>query len=81
MSESVEVFVNGQRVLVPEGATVAVALMIAQQACRVSVRGENRGPLCGMGICFECRASVDGISQRRTCQLLCQPQMKVETIG
>jgi sarcosine oxidase subunit alpha len=32
-----------------------------------------------MGICFECRAKVDGVPHRRTCQLLCQSGMVVET--
>ncbi|MGI4758451.1 MAG: 2Fe-2S iron-sulfur cluster-binding protein [Janthinobacterium lividum] len=32
-----------------------------------------------MGICFECRATVNGVAQRRTCQILCEPGMLVET--
>lgn len=36
---------------------------------RLSVTGEPRGPLCGMGICFECRATIDGKPHVRTCQM------------
>jgi sarcosine oxidase subunit alpha len=71
--------VNGASVSVPAGATVAVAMVIAGQPCRSSVTGEPRGPLCGMGICFECRAVVNGIPHSRTCQLLCEPDMEVKT--
>lgn len=71
--------VNGAPVSVPAGATVAVAMTIARQSCRTSVTGEPRGPLCGMGICFECRAIVDGMPHSRTCQLLCEPEMDVRT--
>lgn len=71
--------VNGVSVSVAEGATVAVAMMIAGQPCRVSVTGEPRGPLCGMGICFECRAVVNGIPHSRSCQLQCEPDMEVRT--
>lgn len=71
--------VNGVSVSVAEGATVAVAMMIAGQPCRVSVTGEPRGPLCGMGICFECRAVVNGILHSRSCQLQCEPDMEVRT--
>ena len=71
--------VNGAIVSVPAGATVAVAMMMAGQPCRSSVIGEPRGPLCGMGICFECRAVVNGIPHSRTCQLLCGPDMEVKT--
>jgi D-hydroxyproline dehydrogenase subunit gamma len=79
MSEQVALSVNGKRVSVPSGATVAVAIMLADEACRKSVTGESRGPLCGMGICFECRAVIDGNPHSRTCQVICQAEMKVRT--
>ena len=46
---------------------------------RRSVTGEPRGPLCGMGICFECRVTVDGRPHVRSCQVLCRPGMEVRT--
>ena len=79
MSSTVSLTVNGSQVSVPAGATVAVAMMIAGQPCRTSVTGEPRGPLCGMGICFECRARVNGVPHSRTCQILCEPGMEVRT--
>jgi len=79
MPSELTVRVNGASVSVPEGATVAVAMVIAGQPCRSSVTGEPRGPLCGMGICFECRAVVNGTPHSRTCQLLCEPDMEVKT--
>jgi sarcosine oxidase subunit alpha len=79
MRSEFNVRVNGASVSVPEGATVAVAMIIAGQPCRRSVTGEPRGPLCGMGICFECRAVVNGMPHSRTCQLLCTPDMEVKT--
>ena len=60
MLSQLTVMVNGAAVVVPAGTTVAVAMAIAGQACRTSVSGEPRGPLCGMGICFECRVAIDG---------------------
>jgi D-hydroxyproline dehydrogenase subunit gamma len=79
MSDHVTVAVNGLQVTVPQGTTVAVAMTIAGQACRTSVNGELRGPLCGMGICFECRVSIDGQAHCRSCQILCEPGMEVRT--
>ena len=73
--------VNGSPVAVPAGATVAVAVAIAGQACRTSVSGEPRGALCGMGICFECRVSINGTRHCRSCQTLCEPGMEVKTDG
>jgi hypothetical protein len=80
-SGTVTLSVNGSPVAVPEGATVAVAVAIAGQACRKSVSGEPRGPLCGMGICFECRVSINGTAHCRSCQILCEPGMEVRTDG
>jgi sarcosine oxidase subunit alpha len=71
--------VNGRQIRVTGSTSVAAAMIAANQACRLSVRGEPRAPLCGMGICMECRATVNGTPHRRTCQLLCTPEMEVVT--
>lgn len=77
MPDSVTVYVNGRAVDVPAGATVAVAVMLSAGACRTSVSGEARAPLCGMGTCFECRVEIGGETQRRSCQVLCWPMMEI----
>jgi sarcosine oxidase subunit alpha len=59
---------------------VSAAVVLAGEAAfRVSVSGEPRGPLCGMGICFECRVTIDGRAHQRACQILCRPGMHVWT--
>ena len=73
------VSVNGLTIQVPEGAMVSTALLQAKAPCRISVSGEPRTALCGMGICFECRAIIDGVPHRRTCQVPCQESMRIET--
>lgn len=73
----VMVLVNGRPVAVPRGASVAVAVLLAGRACRTSVTGEPRAPLCGMGTCFECRVTIDGQAQRRSCQTICRPNMEI----
>ena len=79
MSSPVTLSVNGSPVNVLAGTTVAVAVALAGHACRTSVTGESRGPLCGMGICYECRVSINGVPHCRSCQILCEPGMKVKT--
>ncbi len=72
--------VNGRPVEVPEGAMVSAAVSTAGETrFRRSVSGEPRGPLCGMGICFECRVTVDGRAHVRSCQVPCRPGMEVRT--
>jgi predicted molibdopterin-dependent oxidoreductase YjgC len=71
--------VDGAAVTVSPGTTVAAAVVMAGAATRTSVSGEPRGPLCGMGICFECRVAIDGIPHQRSCQILCAPGLAVTT--
>lgn len=78
-NDSFNITVNGKKVQVNAEISIAAAMMMAGDACRTSVRGEPRGPLCGMGICMECRATVNGQKHQRTCQLMCAPAMDVTT--
>ncbi len=76
------VTVNGIPVSVPAGAMVSAAMALAGiSTFRRSVTGEPRGPLCGMGICFECRVTVNGREHVRSCQLPCEEGMEVRTDG
>lgn len=71
---------NGVMHEVEEGWTVAAALWnLGIWGVRRSVTGEMRGPVCGMGVCFECRAEVDGERHVRTCMVSCREGMGVRT--
>jgi sarcosine oxidase subunit alpha len=72
--------VNGKPVTVPAGAMVSTAIAAAGfDLFRRSVTGQPRGPLCGMGICFECRVTVGGRQHVRSCQTACASGMEVQT--
>jgi sarcosine oxidase subunit alpha len=80
MPERVTLTVNGRPVRVPRGTVVAAAVALAEETrFRRSVRGEARGPLCGMGICFECRVTVNGEPHVRACLVCCAEGMEVRT--
>ncbi|HUA16848.1 MAG TPA: 2Fe-2S iron-sulfur cluster-binding protein [Verrucomicrobiae bacterium] len=79
MPEEITLTVNGFPVRVPSGATVAVAVVSAGQACRKSVTGQPRSAFCGMGICYECRVTIDGRHHCRSCQIVSTPGMDVRT--
>lgn len=77
---SVVVQVNGRAITLTQGCTVAAALALAgMPAARTSVSGQERTPLCGMGICQECRVRING-QVRLACQTLCVPGMQVERL-
>jgi predicted molibdopterin-dependent oxidoreductase YjgC len=79
-TSSVVLQVNGRAVTVTQGVTVAAALALAAMPItRSSVSGQARAPLCGMGICQECRVRVNG-HVRLACQTLCAAGMQVERL-
>jgi D-hydroxyproline dehydrogenase subunit gamma len=78
--ETVRVVVNGVEVLMPAGSMVSAAIVKAGATMfRRSVTGEPRAPLCGIGICFECRVTIDGDAHCRSCQTLCREGMDIRT--
>jgi D-hydroxyproline dehydrogenase subunit gamma len=82
MADTVTLSVNGVPVTVPSGAMVSAAVALAGAiAFRKSVTGEPRAPLCGMGICFECRVTINGRPHCRSCQIPCEESMEVLTDG
>jgi D-hydroxyproline dehydrogenase subunit gamma len=64
----VTVTIDSRPVLAYLGESVA-AVLIAEgsPATRVTRRGAPRGVFCGMGVCFDCLAVVDGVPNTRTC--------------
>lgn len=80
MTPLIAIVVDGRFFSVPAGITVAAALAYTErQTTRRSVSGEWRTPFCGMGICQECRVTIDGL-RRPACQTLCRENMHIERI-
>jgi D-hydroxyproline dehydrogenase subunit gamma len=80
MTERIELTIDGRLTNVDAGTSVAAAIAIAGiAATRRSVSGMLRAPLCGMGVCQECRVTIDGIAHRLACQTPCAPGMRVVT--
>jgi D-hydroxyproline dehydrogenase subunit gamma len=82
MSEKVRFIVDGRPLEAEAGASVLAALWNAGvRTLRTSVAGEERGSLCGMGTCFECRVTIDGVVHRRSCREIVRDGMEVRTGG
>jgi predicted molibdopterin-dependent oxidoreductase YjgC len=81
MSDGLTVRVNGTPLKVAAGTTVAVAVLLSTGACRTSVTGQPRAPLCAMGTCFECRVEINGQTHQRSCQVMCRANMEINAHG
>lgn len=77
---TIEIVVDGRSLRIERGMTLASALLNAGHvAFRRSTSGEPRAPLCGMGICYECRVTVDGVAHQRACMIVAESGMRIDT--
>jgi D-hydroxyproline dehydrogenase subunit gamma len=77
---TVDFTLDGTPCRVPAGASVAAALLNAGvRSFHASVHGGARAPLCGMGSCYECRVTIDGVAHTRACLVLLADGMDVRT--
>lgn len=76
MADSITMTIDSRAVTVPPGTTVAAAIA---GVTRLSVSGQLRAPLCGMGVCQECRVTINGRAHVLSCQTLCRSGMDVQT--
>jgi predicted molibdopterin-dependent oxidoreductase YjgC len=72
--------VDGRLISAEAGQTVAAALIGAGIVVfRHTPAGAPRGLFCGMGVCFDCLVTVDGLAEQRACMTPVQRGMRVQT--
>ncbi len=78
--ERFEVQVDGRAVGAHRGETIATVLLAAgYRSFGHADNGAPRGLYCGMGVCFNCLVTVDGVAGVRACITPAQPGMRIET--
>jgi hypothetical protein len=78
--ETLRLRVDGLTIDVPADSMVSTAVAMAGASkFRRSVTGQPRAPLCGMGICFECRVTINGRPHCKSGQIPCEAGMEVAT--
>ncbi|WP_332651141.1 (2Fe-2S)-binding protein [Lysinibacillus sp. 54212] len=70
---------NGKLLTGIEGQPVAAALIAngIRSIRNCEITGEARGIYCGIGHCYECRATINGTPSKRTCLTLLKEGMVV----
>jgi D-hydroxyproline dehydrogenase subunit gamma len=73
--------VDGRLCAAYEGETVHAALLAEGiRTLRIARKtGEPRGIFCGMGICYECRVTINGVPDQQACMTLATDGMQIET--
>ena len=78
-AEQVEISLDGERLAVPAGVSLAAAMLIRGAVpMRASiVAGAPRAPYCMIGHCYECLVEVDGEPGVHACLTMVRPGMVV----
>jgi len=78
--EKIAIKVNGKEVTAYLGETLLAALIASgyKQLKNSPVLKEGRGGLCGMGVCYECLVTLDGVKNVRACMQDIRPGMEIE---
>lgn len=77
---TVKVQLEGADLEVPEGSSVAAAMVGHAQYrdCRCSfVSGERRAPYCFIGVCHECLVEIDGKPNQQACLITVREGMRI----
>jgi predicted molibdopterin-dependent oxidoreductase YjgC len=73
-----DIEVDGRRVPAESGQTVAAVLIaVGVSVFRHTPGGAPRSVFCGMGVCFDCLITVDGLADQRACITPVRPGMRV----
>ncbi len=75
-----KVFVNGAEIEATESENVGTFLLKRrQQVLRMTrFEGNPRGMFCGIGVCFDCIVTIDGIANQRACITQLREGMRIE---
>jgi predicted molibdopterin-dependent oxidoreductase YjgC len=77
--EPFEITVDGKSVIAYPGETVASALFAAgiRVLRHTAKQGKPRSVFCGIGACFDCLVTVNGVPNQRACMTFAQPRLVV----
>ena len=72
---------NGEKIPFESGDTVAAALLRSGKIVLRTTRftGEPRSVFCGIGHCYDCLVSINGVINQRACLAKAEPNLDVET--
>lgn len=79
--ERINLTVDGKPIDAYKGETVAAAMLAAgiRTFHKSHKHQQPRSLYCGMGICYECLVTINGVHAQRACVTLVEDGMQIET--
>lgn len=79
----IQIRINGRPHIAYEGESVHAALLAAgYRVLRTTAKaGQPRGFFCGMGVCYECLVTINGVPNQRACMTLVEDRMEITIDG
>lgn len=81
MKKQIKININSIETTVYKGDSVLASLVASGYKILKKSRklNENRGPVCGMGVCYECQVTINGVPNQRACMTEVEEAMTVLT--
>jgi sarcosine oxidase subunit alpha len=75
----ITIFVNGRKCPAYRGESVHAALFAAGYRVlrKTPKHRQARGLFCGMGVCYDCLVTINGMPNQRACMTLVQDRMEI----
>ncbi len=79
--EMITLYVNGKPCVAYEGETVHAALLASGRRIMRKATNSNqlKGVFCGMGVCYECLVTINGVPNQRACMTRVADRMEITT--
>ena len=79
-SEGLTVYIDGVPADAEANESVAAVILRQAEICSrtTPISGAPRAAYCMMGVCFDCLATVDGVTSVQTCLALVRDGMRID---
>lgn len=76
----ITIVVNGRACAAYKGETVHAALLAAGYRLlrKTAMSRQPRGFFCGMGVCYDCLVTINGVPNQRACMMPVEDRMEIQ---
>ena len=81
MKKTLQFTFNGETIAAVPGQSISAAIFAADQKVlrKTRIKGEECSIFCGIGICWDCVVTVNGVMNQRSCLVEVQEGMVVSS--